>query len=295
MNINFNTIVSKSIPFVGLASLAYALNTGLYFYLPKTLEYNPVSYNYNIEYSKYKFDKNLKEIIIKKKKVVEKKKVVKKKEYKLNANIVLKAIYASSNNSGWIIIGEKSSSKTYMLSIGEKFKEFELQLVYSTYAIFTKNNKEYRLDLLSEKEKKLNLTTKKDSSLDKKQDIKVVDKVKEEEFKAIKQENDNQFALKRTLINSYTKNLKKIWRDISINDYKQNGVLVGFEIRRINQNSVFAKLGLRDGDIIKSVNNIKMTSYSNAFSVYKKLSKTKDLNFLILRGNNEMELEYEIK
>lgn len=288
MNINFNTIISKSIPFVGLLSLAYGINTSLYYYLPKTVEYNAVPNDYNIEYNKYKFDNKLKEVVVVKKKPI-KKKVVKKKEYKLNANIILKAIYSSNDNSGWIIIGEKSSTKTHMLSIGEKFKSFELQLVYSTYAIFTKDNKEYRLDLLSEKDKKAKFTTKKNIA------VKKTETIKSEELNAIKQEDENQFALKRTLINNYTKNLKKIWRDIAIDDYKQNGILTGFKIRRINQNSVFAKLGLRDGDIIKSVNNIKMTSYSNAFSVYKKLSKTKDLSFLILRDNNEMELEYEIK
>lgn len=288
MNINFNTIISKSIPFVGLLSLAYGINTGLYYYLPKTVDYKAVSNDYNIEYNKYKFDKKLKDIVVKKIKPI-KKKVVKKKEYKLNSNIILKAIYSSNDNSGWIIIGEKSSKKTYMLSIGEEFKDFKLQLVYKNYAIFTKNNKEYRLDLLSEKDKKANYTTKKSVFRKKTQNI------KSKELNSIKQEDENQFTLKRTLINNYTKNLKKIWRDIAIDDYKQNGILTGFKIRRINKNSVFAKLGLRDGDIIKSVNNIKMTSYSNAFSVYKKLGKTKDLSFSILRGNNEMELEYEIK
>lgn len=288
MNINFNTIISKSIPFVVLLSLAYGINTGLYYYLPKTLEYNAVVNDYNIEYNKYKFDNKLKEILVVKKRVIPKK-VVKKKEYKLNSNIILKAIYASSNNGGWIIIGEKSSRKTYMLSIGEKFKDFKLELVFSSYVIFTKNNKEYRLDLLSEKDKKAKYTTKQHKSIKKKELI------KEEEINSIKQEDENQFALKRTLINSYTKNLKKIWKDIAIDDYKENGILVGFKIRRINRNSVFAKLGLRAGDIIKSVNNIKMTSYSNAFKVYKRLGKTRDLSFSILRDNNEMELEYEIK
>ena len=68
----------------------------------------------------------------------------------------------------------------------------------------------------------------------------------------------------------------------------------GFKIERINKDSAFAKLGLKEGDIIKSVNNSVLESYADAFKVYNNMENTKYLNMEILRNNEIVELNYEI-
>jgi len=150
MNINFNLIIKSLIPLFIITLIAYGLNSILYLYLP-SIQYNSASVdNNNFEYKKYQVEKSLKQ----KSKIIKvKKKKVKKKEYKLISSILLKGIYSTANNQGWIIISEKSSSKTHMLSINESFKDYVLKLVHPKYVIFTKGDKEYKLSLIDENTK----------------------------------------------------------------------------------------------------------------------------------------------
>ena len=73
-----------------------------------------------------------------------------------------------------------------------------------------------------------------------------------------------------------------------------DGKITGFRINSVTKNSVFDKLGLKQGDIIKSVNNIAMSNYQDAFNMYNKINTIKYFNMKIIRNNKEMELDYEI-
>ena len=57
---------------------------------------------------------------------------------------------------------------------------------------------------------------------------------------------------------------------------------------------MFDNLGLKTGDIITKVNNVKLNNYSKAFKIYKNMRNIKHLNIEILRNNRRMELNYEI-
>jgi len=76
---------------------------------------------------------------------------------------------------------------------------------------------------------------------------------------------------------------------------QKDGKIDGFKINRIANKSIFKELGLRKGDIIKGVNNIILKSYADAFKLYKNINKIDNLNFTILRDNQIMEMEYDIK
>jgi general secretion pathway protein C len=224
--------------------------------------------NHNIPYSKYKISQNFKQEV-----QVDKPKPI-KKDYALLSNIILKAIYSSSKNSGWIIISEKSSSKTHMLGIGDKFKSYELKQIFDRYVIFSKNNQEYKVTLSKEMEIK---TT------------------KVEEKKKSKNNNTSNFEVTREIINSYVKDFDKIWKHIAIKEYKRDGKIIGFKVYGLSKNSIFKELGLKKGDIITSVNNVELKTYQDAFDIYKNIEYIDDVQISILRKNKPMELEYEIK
>ena len=107
--------------------------------------------------------------------------------------------------------------------------------------------------------------------------------------------DDGKVTVKRDYVNKYINNFNKIWKDISINEVFKNSKINGFKVTRIRSNSVFSKLGLRQGDILKEVNNIELKSYNDAFKIYKKINKINNLHIKVLRNNQEVELDYEIK
>jgi general secretion pathway protein C len=291
MNINFSNLLKTFIPFLVIILLTYSINIILYIYLPKSYNFTPESKDYKVKYIKYNIAKSLKEKKVKKVRVKPKKVVVKKKkEYKLISNIILKAIYAEANNNGWIIISEKrSKSKTEILGIGDNFKNFILESVFPTYVVFSKGEKEYKLSLI--KDKKVEFTIKEKAKTVKNKNKKVNKPL----LVDIEAEDETSINIKRTFLNQYIQYPSKIWKDISIKEIKKNGQIDGFKINRLSNNSVFKRLGLKRGDIIKSINNIELDSYSKAINLYKNIGELENLIFLIIRDNQELELEYEIK
>ncbi|MEA2050804.1 MAG: hypothetical protein U9O56_08750 [Campylobacterota bacterium] len=278
MNININYIVKFIIPFLIILLITYSLNTILYMFLPITSKIELEKNDYRFEYTKYQINNSFKKAdkIVKKE---QKKQKVIKKDYQLISNILLKAIYSTSSNGGWIIISEKSSSTTHILSIDDSFKKYKLKSIYKDYVIFTKNSKEYKLSLLDEKSNKKYTKT----TTQKKVSTQNIEK------------NENNYNLNRDLLNSYIKTPAKIWREISIKEVFKDGKIDGFKVNKLSKNSVFKELGLKKGDIIKSVNNIRLNSYGDAFKFYKKINKIENLNLVVSRGSEELELEYEIK
>ncbi|MEA3352812.1 MAG: hypothetical protein U9Q33_03205 [Campylobacterota bacterium] len=278
MNINTNDIFKNILPFAVILLISYIISSIVYIYLPKLDDRVKEQKNFNIEYKKYNVSYSMKEN--QKKKAI-RQKVKKVQDYKLMSSVDLKAIYAKSNTQGWIIIASKKSSQTFILSVGESFKNYKLKAVYPKYAIFQKGSKEYRLDMMEKKEK-LKFSLIKEDSKTLKSDT-------------VENPADGLFNIKRDTLDRYIQTPSKIWSEISIKEKKTKGKIDGFVINSLSSKSIFKKLGLKKSDIIKKVNNIELKSYSDAFKIYKKIDKVDNLIFTIIRNKEQMEIEYEIR
>lgn len=278
MNTLFNSILKNSIALLVLAVMAYLINVGLYFYLPKEKTLIESENTKELEYKKYDFFNavSVKEIP----KVVAKVEKKKTQEYQLLSSITLIAIIDLGNGKGVITISEKSSRDTLILGINDDIKGYVLQEVYKDYVLFEKDNKQYRVTLNLEETPQF--------------EIKKEEKVDIPVSEAIETKND-VVQVKRDYVNSYINDIDRVWKDIAINENKVDGKIDGFRIDFIAKNSAFEKLGLKKGDIIKSVNNIKLRSYNDAFKIYNKIDNTKSLQFTIERNKQEMEINYEIQ
>ena len=107
---------------------------------------------------------------------------------------------------------------------------------------------------------------------------------------------NNGAIISRDYLNSYTSNIDKVWKDITIDEIKNGNKSEGFKINKITKNSVFEKFGLKDGDTIKSINNNNNTlsSYADAMKIYNNVKDATYFNIEVLRKNEVVELNYEI-
>ena len=272
MNTTFNKLIQKSIPYMFIILIAYIISTIIFIYFPKNgIDYIEKSSSF-LEYKKYDGFYSKASTLTKPKEAI--KKVV-KKERLLDYN--LKAIYSTNSNSGWITIENKLNKKSYILSQYEDVDGYILTKLYKNYVIMEKGTKEYRLDIKQvDKNISYNITEIKENII---QNI-IVD--------------GSSVKIKRNYLNSYIKDIDKVWNNIAIEEIRENDKIEGFKIKKIVKNSVFGKLGLKKNDIIKSINNNILTSYSDAFRVYDNISNTKYLNIEVLRNNEILELNYEI-
>lgn len=269
MNINFNLLFKKLLPFIYLVVVAFLLTNIIFLFLPKNgIDFVNEKYS-SLDYQKYNFYSK-----IKTEKKDEKESFSATKEIQTLAKYNLKAIYYINNKTGWITIEETSGDKSYILSQNEEIDGYILLKLFQNYVIFEKNKKEFKLEL-NEKE-----------SIDK---YEIQNNSNQEII-----QKDRGAVVNREYLNSYISNVDKIWNNISINEIKNGDKIEGFKITKINKNSVFSKLGLQEGDVIKSINNKALDSYSEAFNIYNNMGNIMDLNMEILRNNEVMELNYEI-
>jgi general secretion pathway protein C len=283
MNTLFKKMIHLLLPIFLLTLVAYLLNLGLFIYLPKEKPIVSIDNETNLEYKRYNvtiaFTKP------KEKKTIPQNIPKKKTEYQLLSNIKLIAIYDLGNGKGVITITSQGSNDSVILANSEEFKGYVLDSVYRDYVVFTKNNKEYRVTLDDKDTPKFTTTP-----ATKTQETKI-----SEIEQSIQNIDDNNIRINRDYMNNYINDVSKIWKDIAIREHKVNGKIVGFKINRIKKASAFEKLGLKRGDILKSVNNIDLNSYNAAFSLYNKIEQTQAVHIVLIRNKQEVEINYEIE
>ncbi len=288
---SFSSMIKNSISLIVLVAIVYILNTILYFYLPKNGIDDIKQQDSNLEYRKYKIKRAFEEVKSNDDPTI---KVV-KNDYQLLSNISLKAVYLMSEEKGWIILEDKSE-ETFMLSVSQSHEGYELKRIYLHYVVFAKNGVEYKIELKEDENVNYSVT-KSDKSKNTK--IKKNDKDEETLSQEIEENifiTNDKVLIQRSYLNSYIGDFDKIWKNISIKEVKnKDGKINGFKIVKISKNSVFKKLGLHKGDIIQSINNVELTSYNDAFNVYKKINKIDNLHIKVLRNGKEVELDYEIE
>jgi len=199
--------------------------------------------------------------------------------------ITLLAIYNASDIS---VVTIEYKHKSKVLSSGDAINGFTLEGAGSDYAMFSKNDKNYKV-LLDKKSKSSGNTGIIKS-------VPIVVKRKNTEKKPLGEvTNEGDIRIiDRSLLDHYAENMNDIYKNIGISEIKNGRDLQGFKINFVRKDSPFSKLGIRRNDVIKSINGQEIKSYNAAFNIYKNIKNVDNLSLVIERGKDEMELEYEI-
>jgi general secretion pathway protein C len=213
------------------------------------------------------------------------KKIQKRIPVKSIRDIELLAIY---NATDMTVVTVMYKHNTKVLSRGDEINGFVLEGAGSNYATFSKNGKNYRVDLIKGKRDSGSGSIR-SAAPSVSSRVSTAAKVKGEVTDA----GDHKIV-DRSLLEHYAENMDDIYKNIGISEVKEGNTLKGFKITFVKRNSPFAKLGVRRGDIIKSINGQEITSYNAAFNIYKNIGEMESLTLVIKRGKEEMELEYEI-
>lgn len=69
----------------------------------------------------------------------------------------------------------------------------------------------------------------------------------------------------------------------------------GFKLYAIRPSSIFGKIGLQNGDTIKAINGMEMSSPDQALAVYSKLRAASHLSVMVERRGETITLDYSIR
>jgi len=107
--------------------------------------------------------------------------------------------------------------------------------------------------------------------------------------------SDTKFKIQRNLVDKALANQGSLMKAARVIPHEENGRVVGVKLYGIRRNSLLGRLGVRNGDMLRTINGFDMTSPDTALEAYSRLRTADKLVLAIKRQNNEMNLEYNIE
>ena len=102
----------------------------------------------------------------------------------------------------------------------------------------------------------------------------------------------NQYVVKRADLNKATGNLGALASQARIVPSAKDN---GFKIFSIAKDSLYSKIGIQNGDVLKSINGIELSSPDKALEAYSRLQNSSKLSLDIVRKGQNETLEYTIE
>lgn len=111
----------------------------------------------------------------------------------------------------------------------------------------------------------------------------------------VKKTGENSFEIDRDVVQKVLENPAAVARGARIVPSIRNGKANGFKLYAIRPSSVYAKIGLMNGDTIHSINGMELSSPDKALEVYMKLREASSLSVNATRRGKPVTLNYNIK
>jgi len=111
----------------------------------------------------------------------------------------------------------------------------------------------------------------------------------------IRKISENEYVISQAEIEKTLSNLNTIATQARIVPAFKNGVSEGFKLFSIRPGSLYAKIGVQNGDIIKRVNGYEMNSPDKALEVYQKLKEAREVSVEIERRGRTVKKSYSIE
>ena len=104
-----------------------------------------------------------------------------------------------------------------------------------------------------------------------------------------------KITLRRDQIESAIQDVSQLMSEVNIRPHFHQGQPDGMMLSRIKPNSLFMRMGLRNGDVITGVNEEAIQSVDDALSFYESLKQADTVALQLKRGGRERRIEYTIR
>ncbi|HOW52581.1 MAG TPA: type II secretion system protein GspC [bacterium] len=108
----------------------------------------------------------------------------------------------------------------------------------------------------------------------------------------VQQTGPNSYRISREDLNKATANLNSLATEARIVPDRQEG---GFKIFSIKPGGLYQKIGVQNGDIVKSINGIELSSPDKALEAYSRLRNANKLSLDIVRRGKRETLDYSVE
>ena len=112
--------------------------------------------------------------------------------------------------------------------------------------------------------------------------------------KGVSKLSETEYTIEREEVDRVLGNLSAVATKARIVPSFKNGKPNGFKLFSIKPGSIYSKIGLRNGDVIQSINGYEMNSPDKALEIYQKLKDSTSITVDIQRRGRAMTMNYGI-
>ena len=114
-------------------------------------------------------------------------------------------------------------------------------------------------------------------------------------WEGIKKTGDNKYDIPEDDVKYALDNLDKMAREARVVPNFADGQTNGFKVFSIRRNSALRKMGLKNNDVLTSVNGFDLSNTEKALEIYSKLQAEKSFSLEIMRNGEPVTMEYDIR
>jgi general secretion pathway protein C len=107
--------------------------------------------------------------------------------------------------------------------------------------------------------------------------------------------SDTEYNVNRDLVNNILENQAELMRTARVIPHEINGRVVGVKLYGIRRNSLLGRLGLQNGDMLRTINGFDMASPDSALEAYARLRNADHLSVSVIRRGTPMTIDYNVR
>ena len=113
---------------------------------------------------------------------------------------------------------------------------------------------------------------------------------------AIRVVNDNlRYINREMLVEEVTQSMGQLMNEFNASPNVVDGKPAGVQLDALGSHPVISQLGLRPGDIVKSINGIRVNSSDEAFALYERLKNSPEIRVVVERDGRHRTLVYKVR
>ena len=107
--------------------------------------------------------------------------------------------------------------------------------------------------------------------------------------------SDTEYRIQRGLVNRILENQADLMRTARVVPHEEGGRVVGVKMYGIRRNSLLGRLGMQNGDVLRTINGFDMTSPDKALEAYARLRESDHLTLSVVHRGQPTNVNFNIQ
>ena len=107
--------------------------------------------------------------------------------------------------------------------------------------------------------------------------------------------NERQYTIERSLVTRLLANQAALMRTARVIPHEEGGRVVGVKLYGIRRSSLLGRLGIQNGDMLRTINGYDMTAPDSALEAYARLRQADRITINLQRRGSDQTIDYQIR